>query len=149
MGSGGSIQPVGRFFLDTNILVYSFDPSVPDKQQGAQRLIQLALQTQLGVISTQVVQEFLNLALRKFSQPMTAADARTYLRVVLLPLCRHYPSIDFYDHALLLAEETGYAWYDALVVTAAVEADCATLFTEDMQDGHRVHGMTILNPFAA
>ena len=92
-------EPPGLFFLDTNVFVYSFDSSAPAKQQTARQLVQTALRGQRGVISTQVVQEFLNLALRKFRQPMTVSDARDYLRSVLIPLCQHYPSTAFYDRA--------------------------------------------------
>lgn len=91
------IEQQGLFFLDTNIFVYSFDSTALDKQQSAQRLIQVALSTQRGIISTQVVQEFFNVALRKFSQPMTIPEAREYLQIVLMPLCQYYPSPAFYD----------------------------------------------------
>ncbi len=140
-------EPPGLFFLDTNVFVYSFDTSAPAKQQTARQLIQAALRTQRGVISTQVVQEFLNLALRKFRKPMTVSDARDYLRSVLIPLCQHFPSTAFYDRALLLKEETGYSWYDTLIVTAAVETGCTTLFSEDVQSGRVVKSVTIRNPF--
>lgn len=140
-------EPAGLYFLDTNIFVYSFDATEPVKQQTARQIVQAAMRTQRGVISTQVAQEFLNLALRKFAQPMTVSEAREYLKTVLLPLCRHFPSAAFYDRALLLKEETGYSWYDTLIVAAAVEAGCTTLLSEDMQSGRVVKGVTIRNPF--
>lgn len=120
---------------------------LPHKQQIARRLIQDALRTQRGVISTQIVQEFFNVALRKFVSPMTVSEGRNYLQGVLLPLCQHYPSITFYDQALLLQEETGFSLCDTLVVTAAIETGCNILLTEDLQDGHTLRGVTILNPF--
>lgn len=137
----------GRFFLDTNVLVYSFDPDAPDKQRRAQALIQEALRSQRGLISTQVVQEFLNLALRKFARPMSVAEAREYLKGVLTPLCHHFPAINFYDRTLLVQEETGFSFYDALIVAAAVEARCSMLLSEDLQHGRTVQGVAILNPF--
>ena len=137
----------GKFFLDTNILVYSFDPSAPAKQQIARELIETALSSQMGVISSQVVQEFLNVSQRKFARPMGVAEARRYLNGVLLPLCQHFPSISLYDKALMLREETGYSFYDALIVTAAIEMGCKTLLSEDLQDGRIIHNVTILNPF--
>jgi predicted nucleic acid-binding protein len=60
----------GLFFLDTNILVHSFDHTAPYKQQIARQLIQDALSTQRGIISTQVLQEFLDVARRRFVRPM-------------------------------------------------------------------------------
>lgn len=140
-------DPSGLFFLDTNVFVYSFDTTSPDKQQIAQTLIQQAIATRRGIISSQVAQEFLNVALRKFAHPMSVSEARQFLQLVLMPLCQHYPSTDFYDRALLLKDNTGYSFYDALIVTAAVEVGCRTLFSEDLQDGHKIGDLTIINPF--
>jgi predicted nucleic acid-binding protein len=140
-------RPRGLYFLDTNILVYSFDPGSPAKQATARRLIKEALATQRGMISTQVVQEFLNVALRKFARPLSVSESREYLRTVLLPLCHHYPSGAFYDRAVLLREETGLSFYDALIVTAAQESGCAALFTEDLQHGQVIGTLSVVNPF--
>jgi predicted nucleic acid-binding protein len=138
----------GLFFLDTNIFVYSFDHQAPEKRQTARLLIQTALSTQRGIISTQVVQEFLNVALRRFARPMAASEAREYLRAVLVPLCQHYPSMALYDRTLLLREETGFSFYDSLVLAAALESGCSTLFSEDLQHGRNVQGLALENPFA-
>ncbi len=78
---------------------------------------------------------------------MTVSDAQEYLKIVLLPLCQYYPSVTFYDRALLVKAETGYSFYDALVVTAAIESGCVALLSEDMQAGRNIHGVTIVNPF--
>jgi predicted nucleic acid-binding protein len=137
----------GVFFLDTNILVYRFDHTSPHKQRIAERLISEALETRRGIISTQVVQEFISLALRKFEQPMTVAECRKFLQKVLMPLCQYFPSISSYERALLVAEETGFHFYDALILSAAIESGCRTLMTEDMQHGRKVEEVTILNPF--
>ena len=64
-----------RFFLDTNIFVYSFDRSSPGKSRRAARLIRQAVATRKGIVSYQVVQEFFNLALPRFAQPMTVPEA--------------------------------------------------------------------------
>jgi len=65
----------GRFFLDTNIFVYASDGTNPPKAKRAQALMREAVATQKGVVSYQVVQEFFNLALRRFPKPMATADA--------------------------------------------------------------------------
>lgn len=67
------------YFLDTNVLVYSFDDREPTKRDTAQKLIAQALRQGCGVISWQVVQEFLNVALHKWEVPMTTGDATAYL----------------------------------------------------------------------
>lgn len=73
----------GRFFLDTNIFAYSFDTRSPAKAKLAAELIRRAADTGEGIISFQVLQEFLNVALRCFPQPLSAAEAEQYLVVVL------------------------------------------------------------------
>jgi predicted nucleic acid-binding protein len=144
-----AVDAQGLFFLDTNIFAYSFDSTSPQKQGIALALIHQALQSQRGLISTQVIQEFLNIGLRKFPQPLSPSEARTYLHAVLLPLCSHFPSAPFYERAILLQAETGYSWYDALIVSAALESGCSTLFSEDMQAGRVIREMVIRNPFRA
>ena len=136
-----------RYFLDTNIFVYCFDRTNREKQRAAEKLVSGALVDHLGIISSQVVQEFLNVATRKFSQPMTGVEARAYLDGVLAPLCEVFPSLALYQHALALKEETGYSFYDAVIVAAALEAKCLRLYSEDLQDGRKIHGLTIENPF--
>lgn len=137
----------GYFFLDTNILVYALDRSEPEKQRRAGGLIREALETGQGIISGQVVQEFLYTAQRKFTQPMTLAERRQHLQTVLAPLCAYFPTVSSFDRALLIADETGYTLYDALILTAAVESACDTLLTEDLQHGRVVQGVRIVNPF--
>ena len=68
-----------KHFLDTNIFVYSFDQSQTGKRERALALIAEALQSGEGLISTQVIQEFLNVATRKFAIPMKTADCQAYL----------------------------------------------------------------------
>ena len=144
-----SVADPGLFFLDTNILVYSFDSSSPQKQRIALDLIEQALSSRRGVISSQIVQEFLNVALGKFARPMTVSEAREYLHTILMPLCQHYPSLADYDQALLVKETSGYSFYDALVVSAAAVMGCQTLYSEDLQTGRSINGVRILNPFAS
>jgi len=137
----------GLFFLDTNVFVYTFDATAQGKQHVAREWVRHALLTQRGMTGSQVVQEFLNVALRKFERPMSAADARDYLNGVLRPLCQHFPALLTFDHALRIREETGYSWYDALIVAAASEAKCSWLISEDLEHGRQIGSVTIHNPF--
>lgn len=137
----------GYFFLDTNILIYALDEANPTKQQIAAQLVREAIVSGRGIISIQVVQEFLNVARSKFKQPMTIEQCRGHILNVLGPLCAQFPSMSTIDSALLLVEETGYHFYDALIVTAAIESGCHTLYSEDLQHGRKIGTLTILNPF--
>jgi predicted nucleic acid-binding protein len=136
-----------RFFLDTNIFVYSFDQSAVSKAQRAAQLVRKGLTTQKGVISYQVVQEFFNAALRRFSQPMKAADAEQYLRAVFQPLLGVHSSQALYAEAIYLCNQSGLSWRDSLIVSSALQARCDLLFTEDLQHGQRFGSLQVKNPF--
>lgn len=135
------------FFLDTNLWVYSFDSTEPKKREQSSALIVHALTTGKGVVSTQVIQEFLNVATAKFAKPMSAGEAIEFVQTVFAPLCRHSPSPDFYTKALRLREKMKSSFYDALIVAAALESGCRLFFSEDFQHGRVIEGMRIINPF--
>jgi predicted nucleic acid-binding protein len=136
-----------RFFLDTNVLVYTFDAKAPRKQKIARDLVARALRDRNGIISYQVVQEFLNVALRKFTPPMSPPEAEEYLRRVLRPLCEVFPDAELYSDALSIASKSGWAFYDALIVASAAAGRCRILCSEDLQSGRIVRGVEIRNPF--
>jgi predicted nucleic acid-binding protein len=133
--------------MDTSIFVYSFDQSAAAKPQRAAQLIREALTTRKGVISYQVVQEFFNVALRRFSQPMQTADAEQYLITVFRPLLGVHSSQALCGEALHLHVRSGLSWYDSLILSAALQARCDLLFTEDLQHGQRFGSLQIRNPF--
>lgn len=136
-----------KFFLDTNILVYTFDDGDLGKRDRARALVAEALSESRGVLSYQVIQEFLNAALRKFAKPLTAADAERYLTVVLEPLCAVFASVELYHQAIDIAERWMYSFYDSLIVASALQAGCTVLYSEDLQHGQKIGGLRILNPF--
>lgn len=138
----------GRFFVDTNIFVYTFDDAAPQKAKKAAQLIRHAVDTGEGIISYQVVQEFFSVALRRFAHPMSAAEAEQYLITVLRPLLSVHSSPALYFEALRITEKWRISWYDSLIVAAALEGECETLYTEDLQHGRKIDGLSIVNPFA-
>ena len=137
-----------KYFLDTNILVYSFDADQPAKKERALALIEDALQNGLGIISAQVIQEFLNVATRKFASTLKAEDCKAYLKTVLAPLCEIYPDQALYE-ASLEFQGTGYSFYDALILASALRGGCEILYSEDFQAGQQIRSLRIVNPFEA
>jgi predicted nucleic acid-binding protein len=137
----------GRFFLDTNIFVYSFDAGAPAKSRVAMQLIRRAVATGKGIISYQVAQEFFNVALRRFKQPMTLAEAEQYLTTVFRPLMAIHSSPALYGGALRLSERHRIQWYDSLIVAAALEGQCSVLYSEDLQHGQRFEQLRVEDPF--
>jgi predicted nucleic acid-binding protein len=138
----------GKFFLDTNIFVYSFDSSAPKKAARSAALIRQAIETKAGMVSYQVVQEFFNLALRRFVQPMSGGEAEQYLATTFRPLLAVHSSHDLFGHALQLSSGHKLAWYDSLIVASAIQGRCNILYSEDFQHGGRFGDLRIVNPFS-
>jgi predicted nucleic acid-binding protein len=136
-----------RSFIDTNIFVYSFDQTAPVKARVASQLIRKALITQKGVISFQVVQEFFNVALRRFARPMSPTEAEQYFTVILRPLLAVHSSPALYLEALHLQPRYELSWDDSLIVAAAQQAQCEVLLSEDLQHGQKLGSLRVENPF--
>ena len=111
------------------------------------KIINDALEHSNGIISFQVVQEFLNVSLRKFSTPFTFEDCVKYLDIVLEPLCEIFPDMELYRHALKISERWRYSFYDSLIISAAIKGDCRILYSEDLQHKQSIENLIILNPF--
>lgn len=137
----------GRFFLDTNIFVYSFDRAAAEKARRASQLIRQAVSTRKGIVSTQVAQEFFNVSLRRFAQPMTVAEAEQYLAIVFRPLMAVHSSPALLGEALRLSARHHLHWYDSLIVAAAIEGECEILYSEDLHHGQRFGNLRVENPF--
>jgi predicted nucleic acid-binding protein len=137
----------GRFFLDTNVFAYAFDAGAPAKAKKAARLVRDAVDTGRGVVSYQVVQEFFNLAFRRFAGTMSAAEAEQYLITVFRPLLAIHSSPALFVEALRVRDKFRFAWYDSIIVASALEAQCDTLYSEDFQHGRKIERLRIENPF--
>lgn len=136
-----------RFFLDTNIFVYALDRSDARKLRVATQLIREALATRKGVVSYQVVQEFFNVALKRFAQSMSAAEAEQHLITVFRPLLVVHSSEALFAETFRLQPRYRLSWYDALIVQAARNAQCDVLYTEDLQHGQKFDNLRVVNPF--
>ena len=136
-----------KFFLDTNVFVYLFDATAPSKAKKASRLVRDAVDTGKGIVSYQVVQEFFNVALRRFAKPMSVAEAEQYLITVFRPLLSVHSSPALFVEALRIAGKHRLPWHDSIIVASAKEGQCETLYSEDFQHGREIEGLRIENPF--
>jgi predicted nucleic acid-binding protein len=136
----------GRTFVDTNILVYAHDASETEKQPIARALLEELWANRLGVVSTQVLQEFYVVATRKFEPPMRRPEARQ-----IVALYATWPVIQIdvglILDAAVLEERFRLSFWDALIVEAARRAGATQLMSEDFQSGRRIAGIVIENPF--
>jgi predicted nucleic acid-binding protein len=138
----------GNYFLDTNIFIYQLEKLDETKFNIARRLIAEGMVEQSAKISFQVVQECINIALRKAEIKLSHQDIKAYMENVLMPLCQVIPNKELYAHAIDLQARYQYGFYDSLIIAAALEAGCNVLYTEDLQDGQVIDGLVIKDPFA-
>ncbi|MXY23703.1 MAG: PIN domain-containing protein [Acidobacteria bacterium] len=136
-------------FLDTNVFVYQLEGRDTRKAAIAHDLIRQGIESGNACISFQVVQECLNTALRKALVPLGSDDMRRYVDSVLAPLLRVQPSLRLYHASLDIHSRYGFAYYDALIVAAALDAGCSVLYSEDLQDRQRIDGLTVVDPFGS
>ncbi|MDX2268292.1 MAG: PIN domain-containing protein [Bryobacter sp.] len=137
----------GKFFLDTNLLIYALDGNDPQKQFIAQNWLAKAHASGEGVLSYQVVQEWFNVVLKKAAVPLNAKEATVFYDSLIAPLWRIHSSKELLKIALDIYSKDKLSWWDSLIVGAALMADCKTLFSEDLQHGRFIYGLKIINPF--
>lgn len=136
-----------KAFIDTNVFVYAQDNSDETKTKMSQELISKLFLEKKGFISTQVIQEFCNVFLMKSEKPLQPNDIAEIIDDLLTPLLAHTPDNSFYKRAINTFSKYSLSFYDALVVQAAIDLKCELLYSEDMQNGARYNGVTIVNPF--
>ncbi len=135
-------------FIDTNIFVYAHDESDIKKAKQARKLLVDLATDNIGCISTQVIQEFCNVALRKSATPLLPKDIARIIKELLSPLLAHRPDGLFYLRTLETYARYSLSFYDAAIVQAAIDLDCSVLYSEDLQAGARYSNVLVTNPFA-
>ena len=133
-----------RSFIDTNILVYAEASDEPAKQRIALDLLKQLFETTSGVLSTQVLQEYCNVAIKKLKLP--AAHIRAQLDLYeQFEVVQVTPAI--IRAGLDLHQTRSVSFYDAIVLASAQTAGCSVLLSEDMNAGELVGGIRVVNPF--
>ncbi len=133
-----------RSFIDTNVLVYADSADAADKQARATALIAEHLRAGSGVISTQVLHEFANAAIRRLGLPLDIVRER-------VRLYSRFETVGASPAAVLDALDLHalhhVSFWDALILQAARQSGCAQLLTEDLQAGAVIGGVRIVDPF--
>ena len=127
-------------FLDSNVILY-LASGQPAKADRAEELVASG-----GTISVQVLNEIANVARRKMG--MSWAETRDFLSMVRGLFKVEPVTLEIHDAGVHLAERYRLSVYDAMIASAALLAECDTLFLEDLQDGLLVKGrLRVVNPF--
>jgi predicted nucleic acid-binding protein len=135
---------MSKIFFDTNVLVYGLDGANPAKQNAAlQALLTVRQANHIGVVSTQVLQEYYYTLTRKLHVAAPTAKKEMLLlsryQVVLLDPSLLAQAADLHATASL-------SFWDALIVAAAQHAACDELWTEDLQTGRSFGSLRVVNP---
>jgi predicted nucleic acid-binding protein len=131
-------------FLDTNIVVYSFDKGDPVRQEKAKRFIgELIEKNSRVAVSIQVLQEFMNTMRRK-------GESHRFLREVV----EHYLQRDVVENtsellrrAMDVQERFQLSFYDASIIAAAQVSGAKEIWSEDFNTGQDYGGVVAVNPF--
>ena len=135
-----------RVFVDTNVLVYAHDADAGKKHSFAKELLSQLWETRTGILSTQVLQEFIVAVTRKVPNPISIAQARRALRnYVAWQLVVNDSKIIL--QATEIQEAHQLSFWDALIVSSAFAGNASVIATEDLNHGQRVEGILIQNPF--
>ncbi len=135
----------GRFTLDTNILIYAIDRDSGHKHDYSKYLVGQAALCDC-VLTVQALGEFFYATTRKNLLDISHSSkfVNDWLEV--------FETVSATDSALLEAIDTiqshQLSFRDAMILTTARQSGCSTLLSEDLQDGWRLHGIEIINPFA-
>jgi predicted nucleic acid-binding protein len=137
--------PKARCFIDTHLLVYAESMDEPKKQRIAIDLLQHLRSQRLGVLSTQVLNEYIQVGLRKLglSHNHLREQLHCYRQMELAGV-----TPDTIDMALDLHQKHSLSYWDALILASAHISGCAVLLTEDMGSGESLAGLKLVNPFA-
>ena len=129
------------------MLVYAYDRRNPAKQSTAQRLIEENLLAETGCLSAQVLSEFYVAVTRKLPVPLAPEAAAAVVHLFSrMPVTE--VDVSLVHRAMEAQRRYVISYWDALIVAAALAADCDTLYSEDMQDGQIFEGrLTVKNPF--
>ena len=140
-----------RFFIDSNILVYSYDSAEPVKRALAQEIIASLVRNENGVLSVQVLGEFFSIVTRRIANPISIEKADTTVGMIA-----SLPELDVLEidmamvrRAIATHSRYGTTYWDSLIIAAAERAGCTSILSEDMNPGQSYHGMLAVNPFAA
>mgnify|MGYP001044479379 CR=1 FL=1 len=137
-----------RVFVDTNVLVYAYDRSEPEKQRQALEVLDRLVMAGAGVISTQVLAEFFVAVTGKIAAPLSVEDGYERIKNYL----RAWTVVDLTGLIVLEAargvREHHFNFWDAQVWATARLNQISVVFSEDFNVDTVVEGVRFMNPFA-
>ena len=135
-----------KIFFDTNVFIYVYDVSAGDKNKIAKGILLDLWDSGLGIVSTQVLQEFLVNVTQKIPKPLDARLAKEIVSDLL-----KWEVVINDGESILEAVDIllryGYSFWDSLIIQAAIRSGSVALLSEDLIHGQIIEGVTVKNPF--
>lgn len=128
-----------RIFVDSNVLLYLFDAN-KDHSDFAKKL----LMEKKYFISTQVINENVNVCIKKFKFPKEKAFQHGQILLDRFHICTIQDTT--IKKAFEVSRITNFSYWDSLIVASAIENKCDILYSEDMNP-QIVESVEIINPF--
>ena len=132
-------------FFDTNILLYSIDENDKNKRAIATKILKDAANNKTGIISTQTLQEFFNIAIKKMN--LSKENAKEYVQFFANHFLVSPISAPIVLNAIDISINNQLSIWDSLMLSSANDTGCIILYSEDMNNGQIINGTKILNPF--
>jgi predicted nucleic acid-binding protein len=139
-------DPRDRQFIDTNILIYAHDHSAGNKHSRARDLIRELWLSGKGCLSVQVLQEFYVNVTQKVPKPLTP-DAAAQIIADLSAWEVHRPRVEDILDAIRLQHRYQISFWDAMIVSSAIQLGCQTIWSEDLSSGQVYDTVTVASPF--
>jgi predicted nucleic acid-binding protein len=135
-----------KVFVDTNIIVYAYDRDAGKKYQIASKLVKDLWHSGLGVLSTQVLQEFFVTVTNKISSPLDIVKATGIVKN-LSKWNVIVNDVNILLAAIEIHEEHKFSFWDSMIIAAAIKGGAKALLSEDLSDNQEIEGLIIKNPF--
>lgn len=135
----------GKKFVDTNILIYAHDIDAGSKHETAKSVLDELWTERTGVLSVQVLQEFYINVTRKIPTPLSKESARLVVSSYSM-WCTETSAVEI-SAAFRIEDESRIGFWDALIVASAAKSGASRILSEDLNNGQRIAGILIENPF--
>ena len=145
--SDQTVTESNKIFFDTNILVYSVDENDLQKKEIASQLLTDASSSKTGIISTQSLQEFYNVAVKKLK--LSKQIAKEYVELFSSQLTVRQITVPLILNAIDISIKNKLSFWDSLILSSANDNGCIIVYSEDLNNGQIVGGTKILNPFTS
>jgi len=137
----------GKHLVDTNLLVYAYDRSAPEKQAKAVELLDELVKNGTGILSPQILSEFYTVVTRKLAAPLTPREGYTSISNYI----RSWNIVDLTSHVVLEAargvRDHHLSYWDSLIWATAKMNQIPTVLSEDFSHNSVIEGVRFTNPF--